>query len=244
MLLLTVRFAPRVVIAVAAASLLALVQARVFAQHSTVINACVRSDESRKADDDGGGGIVRIVEANEACNRGEERIHWNVEGPQGVAGIPGATGAPGAMGPAGAAGLAGPVGPTGPAGSAGPIGPSGPVGPAGPTGQTGPAGPMGPATACSLLTFTIQAQVKCFDPGNTVTPVALFGSVAESCAPKSPATTCVNTVSAACPVNTVPIACGVFMSAVCPDGSNGISDSFFNGANGCTVQVYNRTNVP
>jgi hypothetical protein len=33
------------------------------------------------------------------------------------------------------------------------------------------------------------------------------------------------------------------LSALCPDGSNGVADSFFNGGNGCTLQVYNRTAV-
>jgi hypothetical protein len=77
--------------------------------------------------------------------------------------------------------------------------------------------------------------------------VTLEGStpsnVVNSCTPASPATSCINTLNAACPVGTVPVGCGVFMSSVCPDGSNGVSDSYFNSSNGCTVQVYNRTAV-
>jgi type VI protein secretion system component Hcp len=62
----------------------------------TTIHACV----SRL------GGLVRVVDADATCNRGETALSWNQTGP---------------------------AGPQGPAGPAGPTGPAGPSGPAGPT---------------------------------------------------------------------------------------------------------------
>jgi hypothetical protein len=38
------------------------------------------------------------------------------------------------------------------------------------------------------------------------------------------------------------VGCGTFVSVVCGDGSNGISDTFINSANGCTVRAYNILN--
>src|SRR5580693_5195542 len=106
MSLVTVRIAARVVIAVVAGSLLVLVPARVFAQQSGVINACVLSTDDRDRNA-GDGWLVRIIEATEACGRGEERIQWNVAGPQGSPGLNGAPGIPGPPGPAGPAGAQG-----------------------------------------------------------------------------------------------------------------------------------------
>jgi hypothetical protein len=42
-----------------------------------------------------------------------------------------------------------------------------------------------------------------------------------------------------CPAGTVAIGCGAFLGAICNDGSNGLSDTFLNGANGCTVRAFN-----
>ena len=81
------------------------------------------------------------------CRKGETRVTWNregPEGPQGVAGPPGEQGIPGAQGPAGEQG---PMGRSGGRGPAGPTGPEGPPGPTGPAGATGPAGPAGPTGA-------------------------------------------------------------------------------------------------
>src|SRR5262245_52937210 len=85
---------------------------------NNVIYACVISDGRWDGDPDDGR-LVRLVDANQACRRGEVRIHWNVEGPigprgatgaQGLPGLPGAAGAPGAPGPAGAPGAPGATG--------------------------------------------------------------------------------------------------------------------------------------
>lgn len=84
-------------------------------------------------------GDLRIVNADDTCVIGEERLVWNqrglpgprgrqgpkgpqgAQGPQGSQGVPGATGAQGAPGPQG---LPGNVGNPGPVGPQGPIGPS------------------------------------------------------------------------------------------------------------------------
>ncbi len=116
---------------------------------SNVIYACVISDGRRDGDPDDGR-LVRLVDVNQACRRGEVRIHWNVEGPMGPVGPRGATGlqgAPGVQGPTGAQGAAGANGAQGPAGASGaqgPAGATGAVGPQGPTGTAGDSGPQGP----------------------------------------------------------------------------------------------------
>ena len=84
-------------------------------------------------------GELRIINADDTCATGEERLAWNqrglpgprgkqgpqgaqgAQGPQGPQGVPGATGAQGVPGPQG---LPGNVGNPGPAGPQGPIGPS------------------------------------------------------------------------------------------------------------------------
>lgn len=118
---------------------------------SNVIYACVISDGRWDGDPDDGR-LVRLVDANQACRRGEVRIHWNVEGPMGPVGPRGATGSQGApgvqgptgaQGPAGATGAVGPQGPTGAAGDAGPQGPTGVQGATGPQGATGETGAVG-----------------------------------------------------------------------------------------------------
>lgn len=81
-------------------------------------------------------GELRIINADDTCATGEERLAWNqrglpgprgkqgpqgTQGAQGPQGVPGATGAQGVPGPQG---LPGNVGNPGPAGPQGPIGPS------------------------------------------------------------------------------------------------------------------------
>jgi len=78
-----------------------------------VIYACVRINRDNE------GRLARLVSVDEACRRGETRLHWNVAGPQGPKGD---------TGPAGKAGLAGAIGPTGLQGVQGPTGdPAAPV---------------------------------------------------------------------------------------------------------------------
>ncbi len=108
------------------------------AQTPTTYYACVSRD-----------GQIRLVDANDRCERREEKISWNRVGPQGPIGPQGPAGAPGAVGPTGPQGLAGnpgpagPVGPTGPAGATGAQGPQGPAGLNGAPGPTGDPGPQG-----------------------------------------------------------------------------------------------------
>ena len=68
-----------------------------------------------------------------SCNRGEIRVRWNKQGPEGE------IGPRGQAGPQGVAGPEGPVGPPGPAGAGAP-GPQGPTGPQGPSGSPGVSG--------------------------------------------------------------------------------------------------------
>src|SRR5690349_21817832 len=81
-------------------------------------------------------GQLRVVDANTACRRAENRITWNQQGPAG------------AQGSAGAQGEAGPQGEPGP---------EGPAGPAGPQGEAGPQGPAGEAVA----SFDALAGLTC-----------------------------------------------------------------------------------
>ena len=100
------------------------------------------------------------------CRKGETRVTWNregPEGPQGVAGPPGEQGIPGAQGPAGEQGPMGRSGGRGPAGPTGPEGPPGPTGPAGATGPAGPAGPTG-ATGTTGPSGLSQAYFKANNP--------------------------------------------------------------------------------
>lgn len=60
-------------------------------------------------------GAVRMVSATTTCARTENKITWNVEGPQGPAGAAGAQGVAGPVGPQGEPGPAGPQGEPGPA---------------------------------------------------------------------------------------------------------------------------------
>lgn len=64
-------------------------------------------------------GAVRMVSATTTCARNENKITWNVEGPQGPAGAAGVQGVAGPAGPQGEPGVAGPAGPQGEPGPAG-----------------------------------------------------------------------------------------------------------------------------
>lgn len=66
-------------------------------------------------------GTVKLVSASQSCHPNENRVNWNVTGPQGLSGPQGPTGDTGATGPAGPAGPIGPVGPAGPSGPGDPI---------------------------------------------------------------------------------------------------------------------------
>ena len=103
------------------------------------------------------------------CRKGETRVTWNregPEGPQGVAGPPGEQGIPGAQGPAGEqgpmgrSGGRGPAGPTGPEGPPGPTGPAGATGPAGPTGPTGATGTTGPSGLSQAYSKSVNSAIS------------------------------------------------------------------------------------
>ena len=111
----------------------------------------------------------RILGINQACNRNNFRLEWNIpgpQGPQGPQGNVGPMGATGEVGPTGSQGPVGPVGPTGPMGSVGLTGPEGVqgvTGPAGPTGDMGHPGPTGPTGAVGP---TGPSGVPSFPPGS------------------------------------------------------------------------------
>jgi hypothetical protein len=128
------------------------------------IYACVSVDHGRDdRDHDDDGGKIRLVRANEPCDRNEVKISWNVTGPTG------ATGAQGPIGPIG------PQGPQGAAGANGTNGAPGAVGPTGPQGTQGPAGQnaVGPPASCADLhainpslpdgTYSLYANYRFFD---------------------------------------------------------------------------------
>ena len=84
-------------------------------------------------------GELRIINADDTCATGEERLAWNqrgLPGPRGKQGPRGASGPQGAQGPQGAAGISGPAGPQGPQGLPGNVGNPGPAGPQGPIGPS------------------------------------------------------------------------------------------------------------
>ena len=108
------------------------------------------------------------------CRKGETRVTWNregPEGPQGVAGPPGEQGIPGAQGPAGEQG---PMGRSGGRGPAGPTGPEGPPGPTGPAGATGPAGPAGPTGATGTTGPSGLSQAYSKSVNNSAIPLVGF----------------------------------------------------------------------
>jgi hypothetical protein len=141
-------------------------------------------------------------------------------------------GAKGDTGDTGPQGDVGAIGPQGLKGDTGATGTPGAIGLQGPQGLTGATGSAGAAGATGLAA-----------PRNTVTLAGTIPGAVLNCTPMAPATSCVNTlITASCPVGMIPIGCGVFLSSVCPDGSNGVSDSYFTNTS-CVVQVYNRTAV-
>ena len=84
-------------------------------------------------------GELRIINADDTCATGEERLAWNqrgLPGPRGKQGPRGASGPQGAQGPQGPAGISGPAGPQGPQGLPGNVGNPGPAGPQGPIGPS------------------------------------------------------------------------------------------------------------
>jgi hypothetical protein len=85
-----------------------------------VFYACIRLDRDRDE-----GKLVRLVAESERCDRFEQRVEWNVQGPEGPRGSQGTQGLPGVPGQQGATGAAGPQGPQGVPGAQGPKGPRG-----------------------------------------------------------------------------------------------------------------------
>src|SRR5436309_6560583 len=143
-----VRRVPRLVVGgLMLGSILVFVPAQTFAQglSNDVIYGCVTIADNRdkpgKQNGHDEAGAVRVVKATEQCGSAEVKIHWSIQGPQGVPGLVGATGA---QGLAGLAGPQGPKGDTGAAGAQGPKGDTGTNGPQGPKGDPGVAGGQGP----------------------------------------------------------------------------------------------------
>jgi hypothetical protein len=68
--------------------------------------------------------------------------------------------------------------------------------------------------------------------------VTTAGVTVASCTPGANGT-CVTTASVNCPAGTAVVGCGSFLNQLCSDGTNGISDTFVNQTNGCTVRSYN-----
>lgn len=84
-------------------------------------------------------GELRIINVDDTCATGEERLAWNqrgLPGPRGRQGPRGASGPQGAQGLPGPAGISGPTGPQGPQGLPGNVGNQGPEGPQGPIGPS------------------------------------------------------------------------------------------------------------
>lgn len=92
-------------------------------------------------------GDLRVINADDTCAAGEERLVWNqrgLPGPRGKEGPRGATGASGPQGPPGATGATGAMGPQGVPG------PQGLPGDVGNPGPEGPQGPIGPSDGYSI----------------------------------------------------------------------------------------------
>jgi hypothetical protein len=87
---------------------------------NNVFYACVRLD--RDGDE---GKLVRLVAESERCDRREQRVKWNVQGPEGPRGPQGPQGVPGTEGPRGVPGTQGPQGVPGTQGPQGSRGPQG-----------------------------------------------------------------------------------------------------------------------
>jgi Lamin Tail Domain/Collagen triple helix repeat (20 copies) len=126
-------------------------------------------------------GRLRVVRSFASCRSHEQRLSWNVRGPQGErgpAGPAGATGAAGATGPQGAAGERGPQGEQGPQGAPGAAGAAGATGPPGPAGAAGPQGPAGPQgePGQGLESFDELAGLPCTASGQTGTISITYGT--------------------------------------------------------------------
>lgn len=89
-------------------------------------------------------GDLRIVNSDDTCAAGEERLVWNQRGLPGPRGRQGERGVQGAPGPQGVPGV------TGPQGAPGPQGVPGPQGLPGEVGNPGPQGPIGPSDGFSV----------------------------------------------------------------------------------------------
>jgi hypothetical protein len=92
-----------------------------------VIYACVKKN----------GDIKKLVDVNDTCKKDEEKVQWNVMGPEGP------------MGPAGA------QGPEGPQGEIGPVGPQGEIGPQGDKGDKGDKGDTGATGADAPIEYGV-----------------------------------------------------------------------------------------
>jgi len=147
----------RFIVSTAAATVFAS-SALVFAQRSEpqlVLHACVKDN-----------GDVRLVGAREGCRRNEERVSWNIAGPQGP---------PGIQGPAGATGA---TGAPGPAGANGANGADGLPGTQGPQGATGPEGPAGPAGADGVAAVNFAVFTRSAEPDGGSSPLEVRNIVA------------------------------------------------------------------
>jgi len=115
---------PQVAFGVFAVIVMALPGSAVVAEaqipSNNVFYACVRLDHDRDE-----GKLVRLVAESERCDRREQRVKWNVQGPEGPRGPQGPQGVPGSQGLQGAPGAQGAPGTAGAQGSQGPQGPQG-----------------------------------------------------------------------------------------------------------------------
>ena len=131
---------------------------------------------------------TRAMRLTTQCTRAENKVTWNVTGPQGPRGLqgiqgqPGARGATGSEGAQGAQGDVGPQGPPGvkgdtgsqgPAGIKGDTGEQGPAGVKGDTGSTGPKGDQGAPGISRVYVMSIAATSVCEFPGCQVNGVPI-----------------------------------------------------------------------
>lgn len=103
-------------------------------------------------------GRLRVLTGqNDACERNEQAISWNKQGPEGAQGLPGV---PGPGGPAGVDGALGRDGRDGLQGAIGPMGAQGPLGPQGPAGSSGGGGGQPAPAADEADVFLKIASIK------------------------------------------------------------------------------------
>ncbi len=106
-------------------------------------------------------GRLRVLtSANDTCERNEQAISWNKEGPVGAQGSMGLMGPSGPAGVDGAVGRDGRDGSTGPAGASGPAGAQGPEGPRGPAAADGSGGGGTPPSSNRVDTFLKIGNIK------------------------------------------------------------------------------------